>query len=1090
MCLFTSLIPGLVYAQGLPPSGYYTPITNQTGATLKSALHDIIKGHTVIPYDSSSRVDTHDALVVLDRDPANSANVLLIYSGYSVPASTWPNWNREHIWPQSYGVSSGDPNSDLFNLRACDAGINSTRGNKYFDVSTGSVTYPVNAPGSSYDNDSWEPRDADKGFVARACLYMTTRYDGTGGDVNLKLADSPAAGSQTFAKLSTLLDWNRRFPPADWERTRGGLIYADYQRNRNPFIDNPDYADMVFLGIDGFAAWQGTHFTAEELSNASVATAGADPDGDGLPNLAEYAFGHDPNVADGNPIYNLTIETVGETNYLYLVHHRHHYLSGVDLTYQISTNMTDWDDVAPQVVTNMQVDAVKDLKTVRFPANNPSAFVRFKVHRLADVPVIVANGSTLLSETCSPPNGLLDPGETVGFSFSLKNVGSRDTSNLVVTLLATGGVTSPSGPQNYGVISAEGGSVTRSFTFTADGNCGGSVTATLQLQDGAMNLGTVTYTFLLGDFFHPLDENFDTVTAPTLPGGWTTSASGVQSNWVTSTTQADSPPNAAFSADPAGIGINELVSPSFFLNSASAQLTFEQRHNMTANLTNSTVGYDGGVLEIKIGNGSFQDILAAGGSFVSGGYNATLSGDYGNPLAGRQAWSGNSLGFFTTTVNLPAAAAGENVRLRWRCGVGNPSGTLATEIEPLASSGTLAFWNFDTTGANPNIVATNISVSPITVSNVGGSLTFFQGNPSTGSAIASSGFTTAGGPPTTNYSHFAFAIAVTNGFQASFSSLSFDDRASATGPKFFNVQISQQSNFSSIIYDSGAVATHASFAATPMNTLTMTNAGLTGTIYFRIYAYGASSANGTWRLDNMNLQGEISQLQSGGGGWFIDSVTILDPVCCGFDNTPPVASFTANPTNGAAPLVVTFTDTSTGGITNRFWDFGDATTTNITTSSVTHTYTAGTYTVTLVVAGANGVSTNTQTNYITVLTAFEAWQIQYFGSTNNPAAAPDADPDGDGQNNMAEFLAGTDPTSGTSLLRILSVSSDPSGDVITWSSVPGKAYQPQWNSTLETNTWLNVSSPVTAGVSQTTLTITNPVPPTLTNRFYRIGLAQ
>src|SRR5207249_11386197 len=52
------------------------------------------------------------------------------------------------------------------------------------------------------------------------------------------------------------------------------------------------------------------------------------------------------------------------------------------------------------------------------------------------------------------------------------------------------------------------------------------------------------------------------------------------------------------------------------------------------------------------GGNTFQDILAAGGSFVVGGYNRTISPDRGSPIAGRPAWSGNSEGFITTMVNL------------------------------------------------------------------------------------------------------------------------------------------------------------------------------------------------------------------------------------------------------------------------------------------------------------------------------------------------------------------------------------------------------------------------------------------------------
>ena len=153
---------------------------------------------------------------------------------------------------------------------------------------------------------------------------------------------------------------------------------------------------------------------------------------------------------------------------------------------------------------------------------------------------------------------------------------------------------------------------------------------------------------------------------------------------------------------------------------------------------------------------------------------------------------------------------------------------------------------------------------------------------------------------------------------------------------------------------------------------------------------------------------------------------------------PPVASFTGSPTNGLEPLAVAFSDTSTGNITNRVWDFGDTTTTNVTTNGVSHVYTAGAYTVKLTVNGPGGSSTNTQPNYVNVLTAFQSWQVQYFGGTNNPAAVSGADPDGDGQNNMAEFSSGTNPTNSASAFRVTSIMSQGSNTFITWATAGGK----------------------------------------------------
>ena len=81
----------------------------------------------------------------------------------------------------------------------------------------------------------------------------------------------------------------------------------------------------------------------------------------------------------------------------------------------------------------------------------------------------------------------------------------------------------------------------------------------------------------------------------------------------------------------------------------------------------------------------------------------------------------------------------------------------------------------------------------------------------------------------------------------------------------------------------------------------------------------------------------------------------------------PVASFLVTPSAGSAPLAVTFTDTSTGAITNWFWSFGDGTTTNTVSTNVVHPYTvAGTNTVTLIVTGPSGSSTNSQLRAVIV----------------------------------------------------------------------------------------------------------------------------
>lgn len=110
-------------------------------------------------------------------------------------------------------------------------------------------------------------------------------------------------------------------------------------------------------------------------------------------------------------------------------------------------------------------------------------------------PLVVAAGSRMIAESFSPASGAIDIGETVTIDFALQNIGVLNTTNLIATLQSINGVISPSGPQRYGALLADGPSVAKSFTFTAAGTNGGAVIATFQLQDGAKNLGTVAFPF-------------------------------------------------------------------------------------------------------------------------------------------------------------------------------------------------------------------------------------------------------------------------------------------------------------------------------------------------------------------------------------------------------------------------------------------------------------------------------------------------------------------------------------------------------------------------------------------------------------------
>jgi PKD repeat protein len=144
----------------------------------------------------------------------------------------------------------------------------------------------------------------------------------------------------------------------------------------------------------------------------------------------------------------------------------------------------------------------------------------------------------------------------------------------------------------------------------------------------------------------------------------------------------------------------------------------------------------------------------------------------------------------------------------------------------------------------------------------------------------------------------------------------------------------------------------------------------------------------------------------------------------GASPTTPVADFTVSTNNGVAPLTVGFFDNSTGYITNRFWNFGDGNTTNITvytSGSIGHTYaSSGIYTSQLTVTGIGSGTTNQLITVTGPASPFATWQTYYFpgGGANS---LPGADPDGDGLSNTNEFLLGLNPTNSAARLRIISI---------------------------------------------------------------------
>ena len=181
----------------------------------------------------------HQYLYNADEDESNADNVILMYSGESRYWEEYQSnsnshspqtFNTEHVYPQSR-LQASDAVSDLHHLRACDASVNSDRLNYPFTDSNG--TYKL-------IGETWFPGDQWKGDVARMMMYLNVRY------------------SETFTRVGTIdlfLKWNREDPVSTFEEQRNNVIYAA-QGNRNPFIDNPYLATLIWGGDAAENKWQ------------------------------------------------------------------------------------------------------------------------------------------------------------------------------------------------------------------------------------------------------------------------------------------------------------------------------------------------------------------------------------------------------------------------------------------------------------------------------------------------------------------------------------------------------------------------------------------------------------------------------------------------------------------------------------------------------------------------------------------------------------------------------------------------------------------------------------------------------------------
>lgn len=265
-------------------STYYQGVDATSSATLRTTLHEAIDDHQLYPYTDST-TDTWDILELADEDPADAGRILTLYKNSSEAKQGGGNsfYNREHTWPKTYGFpdeGNSYPYTDCHHLRLANIGYNSDRGSRAFGTCSGSCserqtdvnngqgggsgTYPGNSnwfTGSDGGTGTWEAWNHRKGDVARTVLYMDLRYEGgnhgvTGlAEPDLVLTDdtslivgsgSNTSGTAYMGRLATVLAWHAADPVDDDERLRNEVVYQ-FQGNRNPFVDHPEWVECLHL---------------------------------------------------------------------------------------------------------------------------------------------------------------------------------------------------------------------------------------------------------------------------------------------------------------------------------------------------------------------------------------------------------------------------------------------------------------------------------------------------------------------------------------------------------------------------------------------------------------------------------------------------------------------------------------------------------------------------------------------------------------------------------------------------------------------------------------------------------------------------
>lgn len=248
----------LSFSQDTPPVDYYQGVYKLYGTALRTALHNLIDGHTVISYDG-----LYTAFPSTDTKP--NGKIWDIYSDIpgGTPAYEYTHgvkkcgnysgegdcYNREHSWPDSWLGNTNPARSDLFHMYPTDGYVNNRRSNYPFGV-VGSATW-TSTNGSKvgtntypgYTSTVFEPIDAYKGDLARSMMYMSVRYYTEDSGFGSSGATNKSNLLTWYANL--MYGWHLKDTVSTKEINRNNAIFS-FQRNRNPFIDHPEFAAEIW----------------------------------------------------------------------------------------------------------------------------------------------------------------------------------------------------------------------------------------------------------------------------------------------------------------------------------------------------------------------------------------------------------------------------------------------------------------------------------------------------------------------------------------------------------------------------------------------------------------------------------------------------------------------------------------------------------------------------------------------------------------------------------------------------------------------------------------------------------------------------